>query len=121
MDSLQKEVERELLDTLGVSDGYSIIDIPSYFINEYYENTAYKGGAVPEDFVLKEERHLTRSREEKDLWINTKLMERAEEERTNPLASPDPDKREEGRKRKGWGEMEYEREIDYLPNEIIKV
>ena len=119
MDNLQKEIERELLDHLGVDGGFEIEELPSYIIREYYKNQLYAGGEVPDDFILREERHLSRSEKEKEIYRRTKMMERLEQERVDPMSSPDEERREEGQRDKGWPQRE--REDNRLPNRTVKI
>jgi len=122
MNNLQKEVERELLiHTLGVSEGYSIIDIPTYFQNEYFTNEAHRGGRVPEDFYLREERHLVKNKKEKEIWMRQFQMQAIEAERIDPCNNRDPDKKEEAERLKCLPQREWETNEDYLPNEIVKL
>ena len=100
--------------------GYEVDGLEGMLERHMLENLCYAGYEVPDDFILGEERYHTKSKQEKELYWRMKMMERLEAERTDPLKAPTEEAREEGRKRKGWGELEYEREEDSQPDRVRK-
>ena len=78
----EKEIRQKMLDELGVSDGFEIEFIDSYFEREYNENAAYRGEDVPEDFILGEDKRFAMSEKERNLWRRVKELERMEMIRT---------------------------------------
>ena len=117
-EELQKETTRE---AYWNALGYKVEGLEGMLERHKLEDLAYQGYPVPEDFIMPEERRLTKSLNERNLYRRMKDKERIEQQRTDPLAHPDETKRKEGRRLKGWPEREWETEKDYQPQIIVEV
>jgi len=106
----QKERNNEII--LGIIGGYQsnpgVSIVSDYFDREKRENLVEQGyevHPVPEDTYSDVERIIRRS---------YKLMEQLENERTNKLASPLKEVREQGAIERGWPEPDYDH---FIPEE----